>query len=186
MDIQKYVNAKTIIKNELYDSFKANLICPKCKYLMIQPVMCIICQSTFCNKCIEKCKNDKGLCQNKCKKSNYINVIGKNNHIMKFKFKCINGCGEEIPFNDIQKHYSKKCNNIKKVKKLEKAIVQDNKHKQLRILTPREVAESKKKSGEKIPFITSKKILYLNILIFNYIVITLGSHGIGKSSLIDA
>ena len=72
------------------------------------------------------------------------------------------------------------------MKKLEKAIVQDNKHKQLRILTPREVAESKKKSGEKIPFITSKKILYLNILIFNYIVITLGAHDIGKSSLIDA
>ena len=186
MDIRKYVNAKTIIKNELYDLFKENLICPKCKYLMIQPVMCIICQSTFCKKCLENCKDDKGLCQKKCKKSNYKDLIGKNIHITKFKFKCINGCGEEIPFNDIQKHYSKKCNNIKKVKKLEKAIVQDNKHKQLRILTPREVAESKKKSGEKIPFITSKKILYLIILIFNYIVITLGANGIGKSSLIDA
>ena len=186
MDIQKYVNAKTIIKNELYDSFKVNLICPKCKYLMIQPVMCIICQSTFCKKCLEKCKDDKGLCQKKCKKSNYKDLIGKNIHITKFKFKCINGCGEEIPFSDIQKHYNKKCKNIKKPKKLEKPIVQDNEHKQLNILSPQQVAKLKKNSSDKIPYITSKKKLYLNIFIFNSLVITLGEHSIGKSSLIDA
>ena len=56
------------------------------------------------------------MCQKKCKKSNYKDLIGKNIHITKFKFKCINGCGEEIPFSDIQKHYNKKCKNIKKKK----------------------------------------------------------------------
>ena len=80
-------------------------------------------------------------------KQKKFHQIGKNIHITKFKFKCINGCGEEIPFSDIPKHYNKKCKNIKKPKKLEKPIVQDNEHKQLNILSPQQVAKLKKNSS---------------------------------------
>ena len=55
---------------------------------------------------------------------------------------------------------AKKCKNIKKPKKLEKPIVQDNEHKQLNILSPQQVAKLKKNSSDKIPYITSKKKLY--------------------------
>ena len=74
---------------------------------MLKPVMCTSCQNYFCKNCIET--KSKGNCPQKCENSSLIDAVGKNLLINKFKFKCTKGCGAEIPFNDIQKHYSSNC-----------------------------------------------------------------------------
>ena len=106
--MDKYANENTIIKNDMYDLFKDYIICPACNSLMIEPFMCIFCQTTFCKHCKEK-----NGCPKRCNNPIIKEVIEKNNYIKKFKFKCINGCGEEILFDDINKHYSSNCATIK-------------------------------------------------------------------------
>ena len=116
--MEKYISEKNIVKNEVYELFKDNIICPVCNSLMIEPVICFSCQTTFCKNCSKNLKDNGDNCPNKCSVFNVNDVIGKNNLITKFKFKCINGCGEEI---DIKNHYNN-CNpnNIKKIKVLSK------------------------------------------------------------------
>ena len=119
--MEKYANEKNIVKNEVYDLFKDTIICPVCNSIMIESVICLNCQSTFCKKCSKELKDKGKNCPKKCSFLNIKEVIGKNNFISKFKFKCINGCGEEILFENIKNHY-KNCNqkNIKKIKVLSK------------------------------------------------------------------
>ena len=105
--MEEYINEKTIIKDEKWDLLKENIKCSLCKNLMLKPVMCTNCQNYYCKNCIETKSN--GICPQKCENSSIIDAVGKNLLINKFKFKCIKGCGEEIPFNDIQKHYSSNC-----------------------------------------------------------------------------
>lgn len=143
--MEEYVNEKTIIKNELYESLKDDITCSICQNLMINPVMCMNCMNIYCKKCIEKWKNKGGTCPNHCKEYNFRDVIEKNNHITKFKFKCIRGCGEEIAFQDINKHYSGNCSQRKKAKK------------KLKTVTSKEAAEYKEKIGKDIPHVNSKK-----------------------------
>ena len=142
--MEQYVNEETIIKNELYDTLKDNIHCPICKKLMIHPVMCMSCLNIYCNKCTDEMKEGKKKCQNECSELNFKDVIGKNNHIEKFKFKCIKGCDEEISFENINKHYSENC------------LLKKNKKRKLKVLTPEEAAQYKKETGNEIPQIYSK------------------------------
>ena len=41
--MEEYINEETIIKNEIYELFKDNIICPICKGLIIEPVICLNC-----------------------------------------------------------------------------------------------------------------------------------------------
>ena len=124
--MEKYANEKNIVKNEVYELFKDTIICPVCNSLMIEPVICLSCQSNFCKKCSQKLKDKGDNCPKKCLVPNIKDVIGRNNLITKFTFKCINGCGEEILFDNIKNHY-KDCNpnNIKKIKALSKKQVEE-------------------------------------------------------------
>jgi hypothetical protein len=131
--MEKYVNSNTIIKNEVYDTFKDSIICPICSNLMIEPVICFSCQETFCKNCYKK----NGSCPKKCNEPNIQEVIGKKKYITKFKFLCIKGCGAEIPFEDINNHYSSNCLKPK-------------------ILTPSEADDYKKKYNKTIPHLTRK------------------------------
>ena len=132
--MEEYVNENTIIKNEIYDLFKDTIICPLCSHIMIEPVICLNCQNTFCKKCYEK----NGSCSNKCNNSQVKDVIGKNKYITKFKFRCIKGCGEEIPFDNIKDHYSSNCK------------------RKPRTLTPKEAAAYTQKTKKKLPHLASK------------------------------
>ena len=143
--MEEYVNEETIIKNELYDTLKDDITCSICHHLMIHPVMCMNCLNIYCNKCIENCKNKGESCPNNCKEFNFKDVISKNNHINKFKFRCIKGCGAEIPFDDINKHYSEKCSPKK------------GGYNKLKVMTAKESEEYKAKIGKEIPHVTCKK-----------------------------
>lgn len=138
--MEEYVNEDTIIKNESYDLLKDNIICPICSRLMIEPVICLSCQNTYCKKCIQDWKEKGGNCPNKCENSIINNVIGKNNFITKFKFKCIKGCGAEILFDDIKEHYSSDCLSKKK---------------KIKPITKEEAANYQIKENIKIPHLSS-------------------------------
>ena len=111
-----------------------------------------------------------GSCPNKCENSIFKPVIEKNRVITKFKFKCIKGCGTEIPFNDIKNHYSSNCLINKKNT--------NNKKANITILT-KDQALQYQKTGNALDYMTSK------IKLFNFIVITLGDTGVGKKCLIN-
>lgn len=134
----------------LYETLKDDITCSLCQHLMIYPVMCMNCMNIYCKKCIEDWTKKGGGCPNKCNEYKFKDVIEKNNHITKFKFKCIKGCGAEIPFLDLNKHYSENCSPKK---------VGDKK---LKTLTSKEAAEYKKNTGKDIPHVNSKIIfIYL-------------------------
>ena len=89
-------------------------------------------------------KEGKKKCQNECSELNFKDVIGKNNHIEKFKFKCIKGCDEEISFENINKHYSENC------------LLKKNIKRKVKVLTPDEAAKYKNETGNDIPKVSSK------------------------------
>ena len=151
--MEKYVNDETIIKDDKFEVFKEYIVCPICACLMIEPVMCFSCQNNYCKKCIEKWKERGGECPNKCSNPIFKDVIGRNRLISKFKFKCINGCGAEILFDDIKNHYSSNClknkdNNDKEEKKSN-----------IKILSKAQVKELKNKN-QNAKYFTSKHTLF--------------------------
>ena len=116
--MEKYINEETIEKDNIYDLIKDKITCPICNNIMIEPVICLGCQTTFCKKCKKILKKKKQNCPNECKNPTISDVVEKNNMISKFKFKCIKGCGTEIPFKDINKHYNSDCLSKKKIVKI--------------------------------------------------------------------
>ena len=69
--VEKYVNEDTIVKNEIYDTFKESIICNICQKIMIEQVMCLKCQNTYCKKCIEDLKTKGEGCPNHCDNPNF-------------------------------------------------------------------------------------------------------------------
>ena len=137
MEMEKYINDETIIKNESYEAVKDYVICPGCKHIIIDPIMCLGCIGYFCKKCTDN-PAQSGKCPNGCETPNYQTVLGKKNLITKLKFKCIKGCGDEISFQDIMNHYNSDCSNKKS---------------KIRFLSKDEMAKRKK---EDIEYITGK------------------------------
>ena len=152
--MEQYVNEETIIKNEKYESFKELIYCPICECLMIEPVMCLDCQNNYCKNCIEKWKAKEGSCPNRCGNPIFKNVIGKNRLISKFNFKCIKGCGAEIPFNDITAHYNSNClnNNSNAAKNTDKP--KNEKSSKMTKLTKEQTAKLRK--NKKLDHMSSK------------------------------
>ena len=140
--MEEYVNEKTVIKDNTYNILKDSILCKSCGCIMIEPVMCFECQDNFCKKCVEKWKNEK-TCPKKCKNPTIKDVIQEKNKINRLKFKCVKGCGEEIPFDDLKAHYSSNCLKNKKKKKI-------------RSLNKDEVGKYVKQNGAQIERITSK------------------------------
>ena len=168
--MEEYVNENTIVKDNIYEVFKDSITCIICKSIMIEPVICLGCQNIFCKKCKENLKNNGENCPEKCPNPIINDVIGQNNFITKFKFNCIKGCGEEIPFNEIKNHYSSDCLSQKK---------------KIKALSKEEVAKYREKVNKDIDKIKSNLIIFIYNYFFIFIVITLGYGGVGKTSLIN-
>ena len=160
--MEQYVNEDTIIKDSQYEAFKDMIFCPICECLMIEPVMCFTCQNQYCKKCLNDWKSRNNTCPNRCQNPIFKEVIGKNCLISKFKFNCIKGCGAEIPFEDINNHYSSDCVEMKK--KIESYEIIDlepkNENSKITILT-KEEAELRVEKGKKIERMTSKNYYFI-------------------------
>lgn len=177
MEMEEYINERTIIKNDTFDSCREQIICQICGRIMLEPVMCVNCQNFYCKECIEDWKKKNKLFPNSCEKPSYINVKEKNRLITKMKFKCIKGCGAEILFEDIKKHYSTNClenikDNIIEINDINKKNDKVEKKSNIKMLSKNEVLELKKSGKNYKPqYITSNYISFFKLYFFysNYI-----------------
>ena len=160
--MEKYVNEKTLIKDDVFKSLPEDLIiCPICTLLMIEPVMCLNCLNNFCKNCTDKWKKKNNTCPNGCENATLKTQIEKNRLITKLKFKCIKGCGAEILFSDITNHYNSNCLEKKEKEEEEEKEKDKDKEKEknkseskIRFLKKEEVA--KLKNRLKLDYFTSK------------------------------
>ena len=143
--MERYINEETIVKNEIYDAFKDDIICPKCSKIIIEPQMCMKCQNVYCKKCLVNYSNLKK-CPKDGKESVFIKSISKKDLLSKLKYKCKN-CSKIVFQTDINAHLEKNCDNdereedektlseiIKTKKQLIKLSQKEIKNKKIKIL----------------------------------------------------
>jgi hypothetical protein len=114
-------------------------------YLYVAQKNCTINEASdnFCQKCIEQWKQKGGGCPFRCNSFKFIKVKEKNRKISSLKFKCIKGCGAEIPYNEIENHYKTECFKRKKT---------------MTLLSKDEVIKYRNKSKKDIVYFTRKNI----------------------------
>ena len=107
MDKKGYFSDDCVVKNDLYNQIKDLIICPLCKKIYKEPLMCSKCQNAYCQECLEKFSGITS-CPNKCNNSKFSKSISKNEFLSKLKFRC-NNCGEDILQSDINIHLESNC-----------------------------------------------------------------------------
>ena len=160
--MDELINTNTIVEDEIYKLFKDSVICPICKSILINPVLCLKCQDSFCQKCIDDFSENenKEKCPNKCSDPNYQKSIGKNDILSKLKFKC-KKCGGEYYYHEIKKH-NEICNSS--INSLNDA----NKRNKIKRITSEEVSQIKK-SGQEVAYISGKKYFsYIYNFLYNH------------------
>ena len=148
--MEKYININNIIENDIFKLFKDSVTCPLCHNILINPIMCMKCDGTFCKKCIDDWEKKNLKCPNNCNEPNYQQNSIKNDILYKLKFKC-EECEEEIYYNEMKNHIDK-CTHKKDLSQI---YIKNNRG--MKRLNPNEV-EILKKKGNKIIFITRKNI----------------------------
>ena len=94
---------------------------------------------------VKNARNGKkgGGCPHQCINPEFKKVIEKKRMVTKLKFKCIKGCGAEIPYNEIENHYKTECFKKKKT---------------MTLLSVDEVVKYRNKSKKDIVSFTRKNI----------------------------
>ena len=121
-DLVRYV-----IKNDYYNSIEEEIICPICKNIKVDPVLCSKCQNSFCSQCIEEWKKNSQLCPFKCFASNFISSRIIKSLLSKLTFKCKYNCKEIIPYDNLINHYECECANVDDKEKNKNLIIKYNK-----------------------------------------------------------
>lgn len=110
-DNKLWLNPNNVTNKADFAFIEEMTTCPICLGILVDPVECSSCGNCFCNRCYEKFRIEKNTkdCIYKCK-----NIETKQNKIInkilaKIKFKCENGCGQEIEYFDLKSHYAKTC-----------------------------------------------------------------------------
>ena len=152
--MEEFANEESVIEDDIYSNFKDSVICPICHDIIINPVMCMNCQNSYCQKCIDNWSKRDNRCPNHCENPNYKKSIEKNTILSKLKFKC-NKCDGQIFYNDVRKH-SENCNSDNKTKR-------NNEPRKLKKLNKGEIDDIKA-SGKTLKYITSKK-KYINLFL---------------------
>ena len=170
--MESYVNNETLIESEISKLLKSSIICPLCKNILINPVICLICQNTYCKKCIDNWSLNNSNCPNKCDNPNYQKSLGKIDILSKLQFTCV-GCGLEIPYLEAEKHHISCCP--------DKTSKDMNSHQtpkgpRLKKLKSEEV-NNLKKEGNEVTYLTSKKKIFL---LFFYSSYNFGLNSSGK------
>ena len=144
--MEEYINNETIVKDTIYNLFKDSVICGLCNNIFINPIMCMKCQNSYCQKCLDK--NNK-VCPNNCNEPNFNKCLSKIDILSKLKFKC-KKCGIEYLYHEIKNH-SDSCNssNIP-------SSIEEKKEPKLKKISVDEIDQIKKK-GKEVEYITGKK-----------------------------
>lgn len=142
MNKEEYFTEDSLIKNEVYNSIKPLVTCPKCHNLFKNPLICSKCSTSFCENCIE----NKSKCDN-CPNEDieYKESKIKNQLLSTLKYKC-NNCLEEVIQSDIKAHLESNCEKIERTKTLGEIFT--TKKELIRI--PPEIIEKKMKNNEPI------------------------------------
>lgn len=109
-NLRDYINDKTVIKDEIYKNFEYSVTCSICSEIMINPMMCMNCQTVYCKSCIDNWSKKSAYCTNRCKNTNYKKSILSQIFLSKLKFICQN-CEKVINYDDMQAHSLIKCQN---------------------------------------------------------------------------
>ena len=89
-NLRDYINDKTVIKDEIYKNFEYSVTCSICSEIMINPMMCMNCQTVYCKSCIDNWSKKSAYCTNRCKNTNYKKSILSQTFLSKLKFSQIN------------------------------------------------------------------------------------------------
>ena len=109
-----YIDPEFVINKEHFKLIEYNVICSICSGVVVSPIQCLECENCFCESCIGEWKSEKGpnSCPFRCKNPSFRNSRLITNLLSNLKFKCKNGCNEEIPYLDLEAHYKGKCPKI--------------------------------------------------------------------------
>ena len=110
-DIYNFINENNIINSEIYNAFKFSILCPICANIIIDPMMCMNCQNSYCKKCISQWNLINEKCPNRCKNPNYQISKEMNELLSKLNFKC-KFCDKTFEYNEMKKHYYSGLDNI--------------------------------------------------------------------------
>ena len=127
------VNLSPISPDDIYNKNSSEnilhlLICQICLQILNCPVQCDECNQCFWKSWIIKYEN---LCPYWCKRPNFKGNKFVNNVLSTLKFKCKNGCGKIIVYDDLEKHYDEDCDKVdfkKKYQDLKKIIENQKKY----------------------------------------------------------
>ena len=110
-----YIDPDLIINKEIFKPIELNSVCSICSGIIIEPVQCLSCENSFCKDCLDDWKRKKGenSCPFRCSNPTFKNSRLIKNLLSNLKFKCQNGCKEEISYIDLLDHYKDKCSNLK-------------------------------------------------------------------------
>ena len=110
-----YIDPDLVTNRENFKLIEQNVICPICSGVLISPIQCLGCENCFCQLCIEDWKKRQGenSCPFRCNNPSFKNSRMIKNILSNLKFKCKNGCNEEIPYLELENHYNEKCRNNK-------------------------------------------------------------------------
>jgi hypothetical protein len=147
-----YINNDTVIKDDIYKTIEELILCPLCHNILIEPVICLKCQKSFCKKCINKLTDIK--CPNNCETVEFPKCISKNEILTKLKFKC-KYCQSILSYDDALKHKNV-CNKelIDSFEIIEDYYPTVPKKKAIKKLNQKQIAKLKKKYN--MQYINSK------------------------------
>ena len=106
--MEEYINDDTLIKNDVYNAIKNIAVCPSCHKILIEPLMCLKCQTVYCQKCVKSWEKNEDKCPNKCIEPNYQPSKGKIVLLSSLQFKC-KDCKMTIKYNEFKKHKEECC-----------------------------------------------------------------------------
>ena len=109
-----YIDPESVLNREAFMLIEQNVICPICSGILVSPIQCLNCENCFCELCLEEWKKAKGdkNCPFRCANPTFKNSRLIKNILSNIKFKCKNGCKEEIPYLELENHYEDKCSKL--------------------------------------------------------------------------
>lgn len=110
--IEDIMNDDYVVKDGAYNASKSSIFCQICQDIMIDPMMCMNCQNSFCKSCLEKWDREDKRCPNRCINPNYKKSRIMSNFLSNIKFTCKN-CNNIINYDDMKRHFYSKCDTEK-------------------------------------------------------------------------
>ena len=113
IDLHDYIKEENIINDQkqFYESIKDLIYCLICQQIMVKPVRCKNCQSSFCRNCLENWVYQKNSCPIRCHDLDFQTDIVKSNLLSKLNFTCPE-CYKVVNYEQMEMHILSKCDTV--------------------------------------------------------------------------